>query len=110
MMTLAAVVDKLYERNASVKRSGAGYSARCPAHDDKNNSLSVSEGANGKLLVNCHAGCTFEAVMTAIGTVNGQPRTNPSKSKDTSPKFNYTDGEVTKLAEPMMDEWKSGGP
>jgi putative DNA primase/helicase len=35
---------------------------RCPAHDDRNPSLSVSK-ANGRLLVHCHAGCTQDAVI-----------------------------------------------
>ena len=36
---------------------------RCPAHDDNTPSLHVSEGANGKVLVKCHAGCSQEAVI-----------------------------------------------
>src|SRR5690606_6251 len=35
-----------------------GFTARCPAHDDRRNSLSVSEGDRGKLLAYCHAGCS----------------------------------------------------
>ena len=39
---------------------------RCPAHDDNNPSLHVSEGANGKVLVKCHAGCSQEAVINTL--------------------------------------------
>jgi putative DNA primase/helicase len=45
---------------------GSGGSARCPAHDDDNPSLSVSDGPNGKVLVHCHAGCSQEAVIAAL--------------------------------------------
>src|SRR2546430_1659785 len=47
-------------------QSVKGSSARCPAHDDKNASLSVTE-RNGKVLIHCHAGCTPEAVCEARG-------------------------------------------
>ncbi|HEX8073221.1 MAG TPA: AAA family ATPase [Pyrinomonadaceae bacterium] len=50
----------------SVKRAGGGWTARCPAHDDRHNSLSVSDGDKG-LLLYCHAGCTYEAIKGALG-------------------------------------------
>ncbi len=51
------------------KASGRGYSARCPCsqHKDKKPSLSVAEGDNGKILFNCHAGCTFETICQELG-------------------------------------------
>src|SRR4051812_39475446 len=51
----------------AVRRSGAGWQARCPAHDDHQPSLSVSEGSDGRLLINCHAGCPTERVLDALG-------------------------------------------
>jgi hypothetical protein len=47
-------------------KSGSGWKARCPAHNDTEPSLSVSEGTNGKLLVKCHAGCSFEDIKRAL--------------------------------------------
>jgi hypothetical protein len=49
-----------------VRRSGSGYSARCPAHEDRNNSLSINEGEDGRILVHCHAGCTFADIVAAL--------------------------------------------
>jgi hypothetical protein len=46
---------------------GAGWSCRCPAHDDRNPSLSIHAGDDGRALVNCHAGCAVDAVCGAIG-------------------------------------------
>ena len=38
-------------------RAGATWMARCPVHDDRSPSLSISAGKDGKVLVRCHAGC-----------------------------------------------------
>jgi putative DNA primase/helicase len=45
--------------------SGDGWVARCPAHDDRTPSLSISEHA-GRILVRCFAGCSQTAVITAL--------------------------------------------
>jgi len=50
-----------------VKGYDGQYSARCPAHDDKRQSLSVSCGTDGRILLNCHAGCTPEEIVDAMG-------------------------------------------
>lgn len=54
-----------------VKKSGAGWTARCPAHDDAHNSLSVSDGDDGRLLLKCHAGCEFQSILAAVPHANG---------------------------------------
>ena len=50
-----------------VQKSGGGWVARCPAHDDKNASLSIGKGDDGRWLLHCHAGCTCEQVVEAVG-------------------------------------------
>lgn len=68
---MSAPVDRVLEalRNHGLqpKRSGKGWSCRCPAHEDRNPSLSVNAGDDGRALIRCHAGCAVEAVCTAIG-------------------------------------------
>src|SRR5262249_32214439 len=49
------------------RKAGNGWSARCPAHEDRKASLSVSEGNDGTALVKCHAGCNTSAILSAIG-------------------------------------------
>lgn len=45
------------------------WTALCPAHDDQQNSLSVSIGRDGRSLVcHCHAGCTVGDILNATGT------------------------------------------
>ena len=48
------------------RRSGSGWVAYCPAHEDHHPSLSISCGTDGKVLVHCHAGCSQDSV---IGTL-----------------------------------------
>src|SRR5439155_12900589 len=49
------------------QRSGKGWLARCPAHDDRKPSLSIDEGADGRALLKCHAGCDNTAILDALG-------------------------------------------
>jgi len=60
---LAALRENGYEP----KRSGSGWACRCPAHDDRNPSLSIGTGDDGRALVTCHAGCATADVLSAIG-------------------------------------------
>lgn len=56
-----------HKARPSRQGSRQGWVARCPAHDDKNPSLSIGEGGDGRVLVRCHAGCTPEKVCAALG-------------------------------------------
>ena len=49
-----------------VKKSGDGWTARCPAHDDRQNSLSIGH-RDGKWLLRCHAGCKVEEITRGLG-------------------------------------------
>ena len=52
----------------NVRRSGSSCTARCPAHDDRKNSLSISlDNKSGKIMMKCHAGCTFNEVCDKSG-------------------------------------------
>lgn len=54
-------------RVEGVKKTAEGWVARCPAHDDTNPSLSIGEGRDGRILLNCHAGCTSMEIVRALG-------------------------------------------
>lgn len=43
------------------------WQARCPAHADRDPSLSVSELSDGRVLVKCFGGCGALDVITAVG-------------------------------------------
>lgn len=59
--------DELLTRLDGVKRAGQGWSAQCPAHEDRRASLSVAQGADGRLLLHCHAGCDLERILEVLG-------------------------------------------
>ncbi len=50
-----------------VRETGGGWQARCPAHDDRQASLSISTGDDGRVLLHCHAGCEPEAIVGKVG-------------------------------------------
>lgn len=56
------------------KRTGTGFLCKCPAHDDTNASLMVSDGENGRLLVNCKVGCSFSQIHNALFRLNLWPK------------------------------------
>jgi len=61
-------VDVVLARLDRHKAKGHGqWIARCPAHDDRNPSLSIKEGENGAVLLKCFAGCDIAAVVAAMG-------------------------------------------
>ena len=50
--------------------NSAGYpqwQARCPAHDDRKASLSVSVSRDGKILCDCKAGCSTDDIVRSLG-------------------------------------------
>ncbi len=61
-MTVAELVQRL-----DAKASNGHWMARCPAHDDREPSLQISEGTEGRVLLKCFAGCSIEAITRVIG-------------------------------------------
>ena len=52
-------VDEVLSRLSGVRQLRPGqWIARCPSHDDRNPSLSVSECDDGTILLNDFGGCT----------------------------------------------------
>jgi putative DNA primase/helicase len=80
-------------RLLKAKRSGSGWIAKCPAHEDHRESLSIGESKSGRLLLKCHAGCEFGAILKAAGVepirTNGQ---DPSKPRVVAT-YDYHDAE-----------------
>ena len=59
-------LDELLDRLEGVRPAGHGYVAVCPAHDDSEASLGVTDGDSG-LLLTCYAGCETKDVVDALG-------------------------------------------
>jgi hypothetical protein len=62
LMTVEEIISRL-----QAKRSGQGWQARCPAHDDRTPSLAINEGADGRVLLHCHAGCSTDSILGVLG-------------------------------------------
>ena len=60
------LMSNILELFGGVRKGATGWTARCPAHDDQQNSLSIAQ-RDGKWLIKCHAGCTAEQVAQAVG-------------------------------------------
>ena len=60
--------DEFVSRLDKVRQTGPSrWTARCPAHPDKNPSLAISEGDDGRILIKCFAECGIEAIVAAAG-------------------------------------------
>ncbi len=66
-MTLDEAINRLAQYGCEPQETRKGWVARCPAHDDRKPSLSVSQGRDGRVLMKCHGGCPPEAVCAKLG-------------------------------------------
>ncbi|MCD8322670.1 MAG: AAA family ATPase [Oscillospiraceae bacterium] len=84
-------LQNLLSHLEGVRGSGGQYIAKCPAHDDQHQSLSIGEGKDGRLLVRCHAGCSATSVMEALGlkTADLFPEETASRPADKWPEAEY---------------------
>ena len=78
--------EEILRRFPDAKKSGTGWQARCPAHEDRTPSLAISVGADGRTLLKCFAGCSVESICSALKITpsdlfreNGHANGSPSK-------------------------------
>ena len=79
-------ITELLDRLDGVRKSGDNFVARCPAHDDRNPSLSISEAADGKILLCCHAGCDFASIIKALGLTQADLRPSFGRRPEAVPR------------------------
>jgi hypothetical protein len=60
-------VEKVLDRLQGARGSNGSWKALCPAHEDREPSLSVTEGDDGRALINCFAGCENADIVNALG-------------------------------------------
>jgi DNA primase len=67
--SLLEEIISLIEVKTNHKRKiyGYGYMLRCPAHEDKNPSLSIGEGRDRRVLMKCFKGCSAKDICASIG-------------------------------------------
>lgn len=90
------------------KQHGEWWSGRCPAHDDKNPSLSWKDGEDGKpVIIKCHAGCSRNAILASLGMEDHpQKEALPSKKPNVAYPYYTVDGKY--LAEKVRGYDDSG--
>lgn len=81
------------------------YQCKCPAHDDRKASLTITQG-NNKILLHCHAGCKVNDILSKINlkmsdmydnennnkkTLSWQKRLELYKNKEIEATYTYTD-------------------
>jgi putative DNA primase/helicase len=80
-------LDAILSRIRGVRPCARGFVGLCPSHPDKQSSLSIGIGNNGRLLLKCFAGCDFERILAALGSprvaqFNTAPSAAPSDDED----------------------------
>ena len=94
------------------RKVGQGWTARCPAHDDREPSLSIRD-SDGKVLVRCHAGCDQRDVIAALkerGLWDGKERStlrNSRRRKVSPPRPDQHQAERSAVA---LSIWQSAIP
>jgi hypothetical protein len=82
-------MQKILELLKNIKGNNGQYTALCPAHEDRENSLSVKIETD-KALLFCHAGCSIEAIISALGLpmaalfANEKPRKAKAQKQKTN--------------------------
>jgi hypothetical protein len=64
-MTAAEPTAEALARSLGAKRNGRGWLSRCPAHHDRDPSLSIEE-RSGRAVFVCRSGCDQKAVVDAL--------------------------------------------
>lgn len=112
-------LDLVLSKLEHPRQDGDQWKALCPSHQDRNPSLSIGTGDDGRVLLHCFAGCQSDAIVAALGlrasdlfaddgdrstTRAARPNGNGSQTpKSGSPRgtversYNYVDEEGTRL-------------
>lgn len=104
--------DDIVSKLGGVVKTSNGFDARCPAHEDKQASLSVTDGHKG-LLLHCHAGCTLEQITAALDLKpadlfngNGNSRPVPCAKRRMEATYDYREEDGNLLFQVVRWEGK----
>ena len=88
--------------------------APCPSHEDRAPSLSLANGNDGRVLLKCHAGCTYNDISAALeadglerGRLRGEVQSDPGREARQRAK---ADVERKKRAEQARRLWDTAQP
>lgn len=98
-----ALVDHVLSLLKGVRKSISGWMACCPAHQDRHPSLSIALGKEDSVLLRCHAGCSFHAIVEALGLTPADLFVRPPTKSVSSSQNALT---LLRLAEDKVLPWK----
>ena len=92
-------IEDICSRLHGVTKTATGFAARCPAHEDSNPSLSIGTGSDGRILLHCQAGCSFNSICDALNVRpadlfparNGNGNGNGGPARRIVATYDYTD-------------------
>lgn len=58
--------EEILSRFKTEKRNGNKVQCKCPCHEDKKASMTITK-SNGKILIHCHAGCRTDDILESVG-------------------------------------------
>jgi hypothetical protein len=92
------------------RRSGRTWLACCPAHDDREPSLAIRDGDDGRVLVHCHAGCDQRDVLDVLRRRGLWEEAEPSSAPRSrwSPPCPIRDPEAAGRTEAALRIWDAG--
>jgi len=59
-------IESIANTLGGAKRTPEGYLCKCPCHDDKTASLSITQKEDGTLIYNCFAGCDWQIIRDEL--------------------------------------------
>jgi putative DNA primase/helicase len=95
------------------RKAGSALMARCPAHQDRNPSLSITDAKGGKVLVRCHAGCDQRQVIAALRSRGLWTKNGPRRFIRPTPRAAATsqpDRDEAKRTEIALAIWQAAMP
>ncbi|MDP9355364.1 MAG: AAA family ATPase [Chloroflexota bacterium] len=112
MNSLGTLHDEVVGWFRNPRQNGTGVKATCPNHDDQKQSLHISLGDDGRVLLFCHAGCATEDVLARIGKTTADlfpPRaTAPPSLPPTYTAYDYRDADNTLVFQAVRKQYPDG--
>ena len=104
MRPIERITAALDQRGLSHRQNGSGLLAQCPAHEDRNPSLSITEEKDRVLLM-CFAGCDFGEIMEALGLELKDAFEQSTEPKKTAKKRAKPKAELP--SEEQLEKWQA---
>jgi putative DNA primase/helicase len=113
MTTALSMTAEMIAKALGGRKAGNNWMARCPAHDDREPSLSIRAADDGKVLVRCHAGCAQERVISALRSHGLWPENGSHAPGRSAPGVTATSQpgrDDSKRTETALGIWKATTP